>query len=229
VKLGGTAVRYHVNFYGAMLDGINEGDESDRFILQWDIASPRVESAVAGAVGAPSRAELLALGAEPAVVLEDDGSPSLVATSSPVRLVPLPDDIVAMRGSDPALAQRWREVVRAALGPVVAAGGRAVSLTAEGDYVVEVGWMRIESVVAHEVAPPLRPFHLVRCRARAARPAARGHDRPGVAARVRRPENPPTATSSTRPRCSCCAIPVPRVLGRIRRRGGACAHHGAVI
>ena len=51
----------------------------------------------------------------------------------------LPDDIVAMRGSDPALAQRWREVVRAALGPVVAAGGRAVSLTAEGDYVVEVG------------------------------------------------------------------------------------------
>lgn len=139
VKLGGTAVRYHVNFYGAMLDGINEGDESDRFILQWDIASPRVEAAVAGAVGAPSRAELLALGAEPAVVLEDDGSPSLVATSSPVRLVPLPDDIVAMRGSDPALAQRWREVVRAALGPVVAAGGRAVSLTAEGDYVVEVG------------------------------------------------------------------------------------------
>lgn len=139
VKLGGVAVRYHQNFYGAMLDGINTGDESDRFILQWDIASPRVAEAIDGGLVAPSRAELLAVGAAPAVVLEEDGGPTVVAASSPVRLVPLPEDIVAMRGSDPALAMRWRRAVRAAIEPVVNSGGRAVSLTAEGDYVVEVG------------------------------------------------------------------------------------------
>jgi predicted GNAT superfamily acetyltransferase len=56
-----------------------------------------------------------------------------------VRLVALPEDIVAIRTTDPALARRWRLAVREVLEPLIAAGGRIVSLTAEGHYVVEVG------------------------------------------------------------------------------------------
>lgn len=139
VKLGGTAVRYYVDFYGAMEDGLNAGDESDRFILRWDIASDRVVEALDGTLEPTSRAALLALGAEVAVGVGDDGSPVVQDVDAPVRLVALPEDIVAMRGSDPAAARRWRAAVRAAVEPVVRAGGRAVSLTAEGDYVLEVG------------------------------------------------------------------------------------------
>ena len=139
VKLGGLAVRYYENFYGDMLDGINVGDSSDRFILRWDLGSERVEAALEGTPVAPSRAELLALGAEQALSVGDDGVPVVHDVGSPVRLVALPDDIVAVRTSDLAAAKRWRLAVREAVEPVVNAGGRVVSLTAEGDYVVEVG------------------------------------------------------------------------------------------
>lgn len=139
VKLGGTAVHYYESFYGDMLDGINAGDASDRFILRWDIASERVETALEGTPAPPSRDELLALGAEQALSVDGDGVPVVHDVGSPVRLVALPEDIVAVRGSDLARAKQWRQAVRAAVAPVVDAGGRVVSLTAEGDYVVEVG------------------------------------------------------------------------------------------
>ncbi|MFN8157261.1 MAG: hypothetical protein U0R68_07575 [Candidatus Nanopelagicales bacterium] len=139
VKLGGLAVRYYENFYGDMLDGINVGDASDRFILRWDLASERVETAMDGGSSAPSREELVAVGAEVAVSVDADGGPVLHDVDAPVRLVALPEDIVAVRGSDLATAKSWRQAVRAAVGPVVNAGGRVVSLTAEGDYVVEAG------------------------------------------------------------------------------------------
>lgn len=139
IKLGGTAVRYYVDFYGAMEDGLNAGDESDRFIVRWDLTSDRVADALAGRLEAPSRAALVAMGAAVAVGVDSDGAPVLNEVDSPVQLVALPEDIVALRGSDAALARRWRAALRAAVEPVVSGGGRAVSLTAEGDYVLEVG------------------------------------------------------------------------------------------
>jgi len=72
-------------------------------------------------------------------VLETADGPEIRTGSSPVRLVALPEDIVAIRSTDPALARRWRMAVREVLEPVISDGGRIVSLTAEGDYVVEVG------------------------------------------------------------------------------------------
>jgi len=139
IKLGGAAVRYYVDFYGAMEDGLNAGDESDRFILRWDITSDRVAEALGGGLEAPERASLVAMGAAVAVGVDAAGGPVLNEVDSPVRLVALPEDIVTLRGSDAPLARRWRAAVRAAVEPVVRGGGRAVSLTAEGDYVLEVG------------------------------------------------------------------------------------------
>lgn len=42
-KLGATAIEYLENFYGAMPDAINAGEESDRFFAWWDLteASPK--------------------------------------------------------------------------------------------------------------------------------------------------------------------------------------------
>ncbi len=137
VKLGGIGVEYLVNFYGEMDDALNVGDESDRLLLQWDLASPRVSDALSGQLAPVSRAEWLALGATDALVDTEDG-PRLLGISSPVLLCAVPDDIVDIRRMDLPLAKVWRRQVRATIEPVVAAGGRVVGLTTDGYYVVEV-------------------------------------------------------------------------------------------
>ena len=138
IKLGGIGVEYLVDFYGQMDDALNQGEPSDRIMLQWDLVSPRVQEALAGSTIARPRYDWLSLGADQ-VVLETADGPEIRTGSSPVRLVALPEDIVAIRSTDPALARRWRMAVREVLEPVISDGGRIVSLTAEGDYVVEVG------------------------------------------------------------------------------------------
>ena len=47
-KLGARAPEYLVNFYGAMTDGINAGEESDRLLIRWQLDSPEAEHAAAG-------------------------------------------------------------------------------------------------------------------------------------------------------------------------------------
>jgi predicted GNAT superfamily acetyltransferase len=136
-KLGGVGAEYLVNFYGEMDDALNVGDESDRLLLQWDLASPRVADALSGAAAPISRAEWLALGATDALVDTDEG-PRLLGINSPVVLCAVPDDIVDIRRMDLTLAKVWRRQVRAMLEPVVTAGGRVVGLTTDGYYVVEV-------------------------------------------------------------------------------------------
>ena len=138
VKLGGVGVDYLVDFYGVMDDALNVGDESDRLLLQWDLASARVSDALAGGTPAVSSQEWLALGATRLLAATDEG-PRLLEASSPVVLVAVPDDIVDVRRFDLTLAKVWRSQVRAALGPIVGSGGRVVSLTTDGSYVVEVG------------------------------------------------------------------------------------------
>lgn len=138
IKLGGIGVEYLVDFYGQMDDALNQGEPSDRIMLQWDVLSSRVAEALAGATVARPRDEWIAVGAED-VVLDAPEGPRVLESSSPVRLVALPYDIVALRGEGPDRARRWRLAVREVLEPLVSAGGRIVSLTAEGHYVVEVG------------------------------------------------------------------------------------------
>ncbi len=48
VKLGAVVMTMHPNFYGAMDDIVNAGEESDRFEVSWHLDSPRVLAAAAG-------------------------------------------------------------------------------------------------------------------------------------------------------------------------------------
>jgi predicted GNAT superfamily acetyltransferase len=111
VKLGADAVEYLVDFYGPMDDGINTGDESDRLLIRWDLDS---EKAAAAAAGNP---------------------PELRLEASSL-LVPLPDDIVALRRHDPELARRWRHQLREALGGAMSHGHRVTGFTRAFEYVV---------------------------------------------------------------------------------------------
>jgi len=113
VNLGVTVRGYEPNFYGAMSDSINAGDESDRVFAWWDLAGERAQAA--------ARGELLPID----------------AITAEQCVIETPDDIVALRSSDPAQAQEWRERMRLELMREFAAGKEIIGVTRSGDYVLE--------------------------------------------------------------------------------------------
>lgn len=126
-KLGAEAPRYLVDFYGAMRDGINAGDESDRLLIRWRLDSPRAaaEPDIEKSNGIP----ILAAG--------KNGEPVFTASSSRVLSCETPADIVAMRRTDPTLAREWRMAMRSALGGALDEGYVITGATRTGWYVLE--------------------------------------------------------------------------------------------
>ncbi|MEA2668880.1 MAG: hypothetical protein QOJ33_1814 [Chloroflexota bacterium] len=136
-KLAAQAREYLVNFYGEMTDGINAGEESDRLLITWPLDAPSVEAAAAGRSPEPNLDELLGGGAGAVLSVGDTGEPVEVASSSRVLLCQVPEDIVALRRSDPVLARSWRNALRRKLTGAIAAGYRVTGATRSGWYVLE--------------------------------------------------------------------------------------------
>jgi predicted GNAT superfamily acetyltransferase len=88
VKLGAVVVAMHPNFYGAMDDIVNAGDDSDRFEVSWRLDSPRV---------------LAALGGHP------------FRPADVVRSHVIPGNYTALSRTDPAAARTARGAARDAL------------------------------------------------------------------------------------------------------------------
>jgi predicted GNAT superfamily acetyltransferase len=109
MKLGATVVSYHADFYGPMLDGMNAG-ESDRVVLNWELTSPRAIRAADGGLPAPEMPP---------------------ATNGALR-VWIPEDIVALRRTDPKQADAWRKKVRLALGSALGDGYCGDAITRDG-------------------------------------------------------------------------------------------------
>jgi predicted GNAT superfamily acetyltransferase len=88
VKLGAVAISFQPNFYGAMTDSVNAGDESDRFEVAWRLDSRRVTAALAGALQPPTDV---------------------------VESLAIPGDYTTLARTDPAAARAARQTARAAL------------------------------------------------------------------------------------------------------------------
>jgi len=126
-KLGATIVDYYPDFYGPLLDGVNGDGASDRVLLHWELASPRV-------VEVAERPPLEAVLRPGAVVvsLGPDGFPVTTPSRADTLLVSIPDDIVGLRSSDPGQADAWREAVRDAVSSALADGYRGEVITRDG-------------------------------------------------------------------------------------------------
>ncbi|HKD93262.1 MAG TPA: GNAT family N-acetyltransferase [Gaiellaceae bacterium] len=126
-KLGATVVDYYPDFYGPLLDGVNGDGASDRVLLHWELASPRVVEAA----DQPPLETVLRPGA---VVVSPgpDGFPVTTPSRVDTLLVSIPDDIVSLRSSDPGQADAWREAVRVAVGTALANGYRGEAITRDG-------------------------------------------------------------------------------------------------
>ncbi|GAB2764767.1 hypothetical protein GCM10027072_74380 [Streptomyces bullii] len=125
VKLGAIGSEYLVDFYGPMTDGVNNGDESDRLTVVWDL------------VTGTTRTDDPAEGRSAASVVRraPDGGP--LALRAKDRLwCRVPEDIVALRAADPALALGWRRAVRGVLTEAYAEGLRATAMSRDGWYLL---------------------------------------------------------------------------------------------
>lgn len=123
VKLGATAVEYAPNFYGTMVDAINAGDESDRVVALWDLASP-----------------LRAMDHDQerhAAVTVSQGVPTFHGLVDGIEnLVHLPEDIESLRANhDPAVGT-WRSTVRSALHPALNEGWTLTGMLNREAYIL---------------------------------------------------------------------------------------------
>lgn len=124
-KLGAYASEYHDDFYGEMPDKLNAGMPSDRFVIEWPIATDRVnhrlrdEDPIASLADAEREVPYLlrAEGDRPGGEGRLDGSHLLVAT---------PWDIDAIKRKDIGLAREWRLAQRRTLGAALKSGYAAV-------------------------------------------------------------------------------------------------------
>lgn len=137
VKLGAEIVDYYENFYGEMHDHINHGDESDRCVVSWDLASPRVIAACERRLPEPDLTQLRSEGAVIALDYDDDLRPVPASVDAPLLLCHIPKDVVTLRKRDPEAAHAWRRALRQSLGVALQNGHRAVAITRSGWYVLE--------------------------------------------------------------------------------------------
>ena len=137
-KLGARSGDYLVNVYGAMRDGINSGEESDRLLIRWDLDSPEAAAAASGHAPEPDLDSLRSAGAVTILSIGASLEPVQAAlTGSGVLLCQVPDDVVEMRRLHAARARAWRLALRAALTGAFAAGYSLTGATRSGWYVLE--------------------------------------------------------------------------------------------
>lgn len=154
--LGACVADYLPDHYGAMTDGVNNGDESDRFELRWELLSARAAAAAEDrlpSIQSPGMSFTVAAG--------DHGRPVVTPVNGTSRLVQLPADIETLRRADPAAALAWRRAVREAVAPALSKGAVIDGLTAGGALVLEGLPVKLNSVEL-QVSPTYRNSPVVR-------------------------------------------------------------------
>jgi predicted GNAT superfamily acetyltransferase len=138
-KLGATCNVYLRNLYGAMRDKLNAGLPSDRFQVDWRIASPRVEARLRGEDDASSAstrsASALMSEGVPLVnppVAGEPLRPSIMTLAGEERiLIEIPSDFQSLKAKDGNLALEWRLHTRALFEEAFAKGYLATDLLME--------------------------------------------------------------------------------------------------
>jgi len=109
VKLGVDISSYYPNFYGAMPDALNAGDESDRLMVSWSTA-----------IDAPKARELITHPKPGDILIE------------------IPEDIVAIRFKNQSESIKWRRQVRDQFLAAFEKNGKVIGFSANNEYVVRI-------------------------------------------------------------------------------------------
>jgi len=151
-KLGATCQTYLRDLYGNMRDALNIDLPSDRFQVDWHIASTHVADRLSGK---RSHLSLSSLGAEGVPLLNHalPGDPPRPAdVCLPIQgtrlLIQIPAHFQAVKTVDMGLARAWRLQTRALFEAAFAEGYVATDLLFEDDqscYLLKKGWTHDEN------------------------------------------------------------------------------------
>jgi predicted GNAT superfamily acetyltransferase len=145
-KLGAVCNTYLRHLYGDMPDALNRGMPSDRFRVDWWIASPHVEARLARPMDA-LQADSPAYPLINPTTLSEQGFLAPPTTfdppDSPLCLVQIPPDFPTLRAAAPNLAVRWRLHTREIFEAYFIAGYTIVDLRRGEDrnfYLLQKDW-----------------------------------------------------------------------------------------
>lgn len=133
-KLGAMAAIYKRNIYGQRLGPLNADLPTDRFLVHWQLTSPRVVAAIheERRVAGPLATQILSR------VALQNGLPVLLGTeplpTSGTIGFHIPARIQDIKRLDPAAAMAWRIGTRDFFEPAFAAGYRVVNLTLDDEH-----------------------------------------------------------------------------------------------
>ncbi|RME51172.1 MAG: hypothetical protein D6796_01510 [Caldilineae bacterium] len=135
-KLGVICRTYHRNLYGNMADDLNRGLPSDRFEVEWWIASRRVEERLRGEKSRPRLADFEGVGVQPVNRAETRGAllhPAAadLTADAPRLLVETPADFQAIKAASMEVARAWRTHTRAIFEAYFQAGYTATEFFSE--------------------------------------------------------------------------------------------------
>ena len=132
-RLGAVGTEYLVDFYGQIADGVND-PETDRLAVTWNLRAPLPSPAAPAGEDVPDTILAAGPGGEPALgtVPQADAGPGLLRCW-------IPEDMLTIRRTSPALARRWRLAVRGALGGAIDGGYQVTGVLRTGWYVLEKG------------------------------------------------------------------------------------------
>jgi predicted GNAT superfamily acetyltransferase len=147
-KLGATCQTCLPDVYGSMRDALNVALPSDRFQVDWYIASAHVADRLSGGQDSPSLSALRAEGILPANPPLPDDPPRPAETTRPIQgkrtLIQIPAQFQALKAADMDLARAWRLHTRALFQAAFGAGYVVTDLLFEAGqscYLLEKDWM----------------------------------------------------------------------------------------
>ena len=134
-RVGAVVHEYHEAFYGEMRDPINTGDESDRCVAVWNLgeASERWTPP-------PVRVDDLHL--DSVTILSSDSKDWPVvhngsSSGAEVLRAYVPENIEALRRTDPQKALAWRRALRATFGVALRSGYATKTMSRDGWYTLQ--------------------------------------------------------------------------------------------
>ncbi len=146
-KLGAVCNTYLSNLYGEMSDGINKGMTSDRFQVDWHIASRHVAQRMGGVLPRRKLDGLLRAGVWLVNGGGGDAGGFPPTRSEPMAghqiLIRFPADISRLKSIDIQAARAWRRHTSELFQAAFANGYVAIDVLHEGDsgyYLLERGW-----------------------------------------------------------------------------------------
>jgi predicted GNAT superfamily acetyltransferase len=132
-RLGAMGTEYLVDFYGQIADGVND-PETDRLAVTWDLRAPLPGPATPAGEEVPDAILAAGPGGEPV-----PGTVPQAGTGPGLLRCWIPEDMLTVRRTNPALARRWRLAVREALGGALDGGYQVSGVLRAGWYVLEKG------------------------------------------------------------------------------------------